>query len=111
MPKPQAPETELADLPAEELAQTEMTTAEKIDEILASVRQLNDTVAKLKTFLEAPAKKPSAIDQLVAAIEQLTKETLTQGETLGVIADALKELAPVADEAGGSTPPPSPPRP
>lgn len=101
--------------PSPELVQTDsgpLTDAEKIDEIHAAVRQLNDTVNKLSAFLMAPAKKPSAIDNLVAAIEKLTAETLEQGKTLGVIADALRELGPVADEAEGSTPPPSPgPRP
>ncbi len=86
-----------------ELEPSELTDSEKIDEIRQSVRQLNDEIRKLSAFLTAPAKKPSAIDQLVAAIEALTRETQEQGKTLGSIAGVLESIAsmPESDTAGG----------
>jgi hypothetical protein len=86
-----------------ELVDTGLTTEEKIDEIHNSVRMLVDEVHKLVAHVTAPAKKPSAIDQLVAAITALTEETKRQGEGIDRIAKALDGL--VVEEVP-STPPP-----
>jgi hypothetical protein len=86
-----------------ELVDTGLTTDEKIDEIRNSVRMLVDEVHKLTTYLMAPAQKPSAIDQLVAALAALTEETKRQGEGIDRIAKALDGL--VIEEVP-STPPP-----
>lgn len=76
-----------------ELVDTGLTDAEKIDEIRNSVRMLVDEVHKLVAYLTAPAQKPSALDQLVAALGELTQETKRQGEGIERIAKALDSLA------------------
>lgn len=86
-----------------ELVDTGLTTEEKIDEIHNSVRMLVDEVHKLTAYLMAPAQKPSAIDQLVAAIGALTEETKRQGEGIDRIAKALDGL--VVEEVPAAPPP------
>ena len=99
MPKVKTADAE----PARELLHTELTDAQKLDQIRAGVHLLIDEIRKLTTFLTAPKEGPSPIDALVSAVEALTEESRAQTQSLVGISNTLEMLAgpgPDAETAG-----------
>jgi hypothetical protein len=87
-----------------ELLHTELTDAQKLDQIRAGVHLLVDEIRKLTTFLTAPKEGPSPIDALVSAVEALAEESRAQTQSLMGISNTLEMLAgpgPDAEADGG----------